>query len=53
MKTILTHFVQMDTYEVPDKIASQDDEEIEGYIIENELKPIKSDSRDWEIVEIN
>ena len=50
MTQVLTHFVQMDTYEIPDDIPN---DKIEKYILENTLIPKYSKTRDWEIVEIN
>ena len=53
MKRVLTHYVQMDTYEVPEDICNEGDEAIELYIVENELEPVKSDGRDFEIVDVS
>ena len=53
MKTVLTHFVQKDKYEVPDDIAEKDYDEIEQYIVDNELEPVSGDTRDWEIVDVS
>ena len=52
MKTVLCHFVQMDRYEVPDNIAEKGDTAIEEFIFNKNLKPVSSDTRDWEIVEV-
>ena len=49
---VFTHYVQMDTYEIPETVAKKGKEAIERYIFENKLEPVKSDSRDWEIVNI-
>lgn len=51
-KRVLTHFVQMDTYEVPESICEKGNEAIEDYIQDNELEPVKSDGRDFEVVEV-
>ena len=52
MKTILTHYVMMEKYEVPNHIAKRSYDTIEEYIFTKDLKPIDSDSRDWEIVDV-
>jgi len=52
MKTILTHYVQMDKYEVPNHIAKKKSEDIEDYISQKNLKPVSGDSRDWEMVDV-
>mgnify|MGYP001571226983 FL=1 len=53
-KTVLCHFVQMDKYEVPEEVCAEGQRAIEKYIFERvtPLKPTESETRDWEIVEI-
>lgn len=53
MKTILTHYVQIEKYEVPDSIAKLDNDEIQNYIVTKSLKPVDTDSRDWEVVDVS
>lgn len=52
MKTILTHYVVMERYLVPDNIADLEKHEIEKYIQDKELLPYCTDSRDFEVVDI-
>ena len=52
MKRVLTHYVQMETYEVPDQIIKKGDDAIEDYIFRERLVPVKTDCRDWEVLEV-
>ena len=52
MKRVLTHYVQMETYEVPDQINKKGDDAIEDYIFRERLVPVKTDCRDWEVLEV-
>ncbi len=51
MKLVLTHYVVMEKYVVPDEVAEKGNDAIEQYIYENDLRPIKEDGRDWEVVD--
>ncbi len=53
MKLVLTHYVQMDTYEVPASVCKKGDKAIENYIDDNDLDPCKGDSRNWEVVAVD
>lgn len=53
MYRIVTNFVQMDTYELPDKIGKLSKEKIEEYLNTKFPRPISSEWRDWEIVWID
>ena len=53
MKCVLTHYVQIKAYEVPEDVCKKGDEAIERYIIENDLCSVYNNSRDWEIVSID
>jgi len=53
MYRIVTNFVQMDTYELPDKIGKLSKEKIEEYLNTKSPRPISSEWRDWEIVWID
>lgn len=52
MKRVFTHYVQMDTYEVPEDVCNKGDEAIEEHIFGEESKLVKSDSRDFGIVDV-
>lgn len=52
MANILCHFVQMDTYTIPDYIAKKGNQAIEEYLEIKEIKPDDSETRDWEIVDV-
>lgn len=53
MAEILTHYVQMETFIVPDEVARKGNNAVEQYISDHDLEPIGSDTRDWEIVDID
>ena len=52
MAIVLIHYVEMEKYEVPDKVAKIGNLAIEKYIYTHDLEPIKKDSRDWEVVDV-
>jgi len=55
MKRILTHWVEMETLEVPDECPTEDEQAIMDWIEANggtEIFCVKRNSRDYEIVTV-
>ena len=55
MKRVITHWVQMEEFEVPDKCPTDSDEEFQYWLELNggpDRWRVNDDGRDWEIVEV-
>ena len=52
MKRVLIHGVEILTLEIPDNFPTEDASELFEYMDSMEKYTVKSDSRDWEIVDV-
>ena len=55
MKVVFTHYVQMETFEVPDECPTDSEPNFILWLERNggfEKYLVKRDTRDWEIVEV-
>ena len=52
MGIVITQYVRIEIYEVPDGIAKAGDKAIDRYLFAQRIKPTERKIRNWEVVEI-